>query len=75
MWSHADIGDKLPSIRFHRGLSFFSTGLDAKIFCAGCFPRRRRLKPSLRLSTPDDKPDVERVRNTQTGGRDQWRKE
>jgi hypothetical protein len=24
---------------------------------------------------PDDKPDVERVRNTKTGGRDQWRSE
>jgi hypothetical protein len=23
---------------------------------------------------PDDRPDVERVRNTKTGGRDQWRK-
>ncbi len=23
---------------------------------------------------PEDKPDVERVRNTKTGGRDQWRK-
>jgi hypothetical protein len=22
---------------------------------------------------PDDRPDVERVRNTETGGRDQWR--
>jgi hypothetical protein len=24
---------------------------------------------------PNDKPDVERVRNTKTGGRDQWRSE
>ena len=24
---------------------------------------------------PDDKPDVERVRNTKAGGRDQWRGE
>ena len=24
---------------------------------------------------PDDKPDVERVRNTKVGGRDQWRGE
>ena len=26
-----------------------------------------------RRFNPDNKPDVERVRNTKTGGRDQWR--
>jgi hypothetical protein len=29
----------------------------------------------VKTLNPDDKPDGERVRNTQTGGRDQWRKE
>jgi hypothetical protein len=27
----------------------------------------------VRQLNPDDKPDVERVRNTKTGGRDKWR--
>jgi hypothetical protein len=35
---------------------------------------QRQAETMVKQFNPEDKPDVERVRNTETGGRDQWRK-
>jgi hypothetical protein len=34
---------------------------------------QKEAEKMVRRFNPDDRPDVERVRNTKTGGRDQWR--
>ena len=34
---------------------------------------QKQAEAILKKLNPNDKPDVERVRNTRTGGRDQWR--
>jgi hypothetical protein len=36
---------------------------------------QKQAEALVKKLNPDDKPDVERVRNTKTGGRDQWRSE
>jgi len=37
------------------------------------FDSQKEAEAHVKELNPDDKPDVERVRNTLTGGRDQWR--
>ena len=36
---------------------------------------QKQAEALVKQLNPDDKPNVERVRNTKTGGRDQWRSE
>jgi hypothetical protein len=36
---------------------------------------QKQAEAFVKKFNPDDKPNVERVRNTRTGGRDQWRSE
>ena len=36
---------------------------------------QKQAEEFVKKFNPDDKPNVERVRNTKTGGRDQWRSE
>jgi hypothetical protein len=37
------------------------------------FNSQKEAEAYVKELNPEDRPDVERVRNTQTGGRDQWR--
>lgn len=37
------------------------------------FRTQKDAEEHVRRLNPDDKPDVERVRNRETGGRDKWR--
>jgi hypothetical protein len=40
---------------------------------AGVFDTQREALDQVKEWNPNDRPDVERVRNTNVGGRDQWR--
>ena len=42
---------------------------------SGLRDTQKQAEELVKRLNPDDKPDVERVRNTKAGGRDQWRSE
>ena len=56
-------------------VSPFSRQACTRKFLRGLLSTQKEAEAFVKTLNPDDKPDVERVCNTQTGGRDQWRKE